>query len=48
MDSFYIIALVVFFIGWLLKRLWAPADFIAVAGASLFVLVWLLRLLNLV
>ena len=48
LNQIYFIALVVFFVGWLIKHIKTWGDYVAIAGASLFVLVWLLSVLKLV
>jgi hypothetical protein len=47
LNSLYLIALVVFFIGWLIMRYKPWGAYIAIAGATLFVLIWLIGILKL-
>lgn len=45
-NSLYFASILVFFIGWLIKHIRSWGDFVAIAGASLFVLIFLLDMLN--
>lgn len=47
LTNLYLIALVVFFIGWLIKHIRPWGDYVAIAGAALFVLVWVIGVLGL-
>jgi hypothetical protein len=47
-DIFYFAAILVFFIGWLISQVKPWGNFVAIAGASLFVLVFVLHALKLI
>jgi len=47
-NVLYFASILVFFIGWLIKHVRVWGDYIAIAGASLFVLVFILRALHVV
>lgn len=47
-NALYFASILVFFIGWLINHVRSWGDFIAIAGASLFVLVFILAALKVV
>jgi len=47
-NTLYFASILVFFIGWLISKIRPWGDFIAIAGASLFVLVFVLGALKVV
>lgn len=46
LQTLYFAAILVFFVGWLIAQVRAWGNIVAVAGAALFVLVWLLGVLK--
>ncbi len=48
MDVLYLVPLAVFLFGWLIKHFKAWGEYVAIAGASLYVLVYVLRMFKLI